>query len=542
MNTQAQSLFTYLQRSALTFLLFALPSGALEVEETILVAPGSKAVGIVIDAGLTVEGTYGPFHGQLNPSAHGYQFEPDRSFWDAGGDFVIIGLRTTRSGIETSLRVRLVAADTALDGIVSSPPDPGIFPAPLGTWAIDSSSVTVIPGLLAADAFELSNANQPTGPSLAVAIGDPASGNATTTSTTTVDIEVRDIPNWSSPANSWNFYLIREGVTEIAKLMARWTTLPSEGATSSGFWEVLPVNPSHVTGERLPLRVGRNRLKLVRWHDTMENLAGVDLYVNGRLAGTVDVPPMLGNTDETHEVLMNEIPTPGNLRLIIENPKVARSENLVDNTERLRYDSFGGGPGAAWTTINAFAQGTAAQNLPGPGDRFEIDLGQLASLDSSFIEAPVTFTPGGSLDPPGFAMRLWLDPTSVTLSPNSTFRVATACNEVDNCGAARIWLGHDGTSYTIAATAWRDGSPGARIEVPVSNEPHTVEVRLRHGWTPDTANGSVELWIDGEIAGAVTGLDNHASQVAKVRLGTLRDVAGSSGILGLDNYEAWHFK
>ncbi len=534
MNTTQLSSFAHWFRGTLVLLLILIvtrPVMAADIEHTVVVRPGAASVDITFQPTTTIEETHGPVHGHLAKGINSAVAHLDTSFWDTGADLVIFSVLNNDTGLRDVVRYRLVAGRTADDGIVSAPYDPNVVPPPAHAWQIDAPSVSVVQGLLTPYAFELAGVSSPR-PSMTVAIGDSASGHATTTSTTDVGMEVEDIPGEWLPNTVWPFYQILEGSTPIVNLLAHYT---------AAGWSVQLVSATGQSGPLHPLEFGHNRLRLVRWDDAVSSRAGVDLYVNRRFGSEVDTVRYLGNMDEHHDILMPVVPGPTNQQLVIDQPRAARSENVVDPTTRLRYDDFSGGPDASWTTINGGPLGFASQDLPGSGDRLEVDLGQTGADDTAMLEAPVAHTPGGANDPPGFSMRLWLDPTNVTMPTDTSVRIATACTEGGNCGAARIWLGYDGTSYTIAATAWRDGSPGARIEVPVTNEPHTVQVKLNHGWLPGLANGSVELWIDNQLAGTVTGLDNHASQIAKVRLGVMRDVGGSAGIIGLDDYEAWHF-
>ena len=519
------------------FLAVAGPARALDTEQTILVPPYLESISIDIGPNRLVTSTYGPFHGTLTPVGNDLIYQPSASIKEAKSDLALVSIVSGSGGFFFApyvLRLRFVAGDTALDGGVITMGDITGAPASWTNWTI-SGDYTVVGGLLVNKAYALNFASTNTPGHVRAPTDDgTASGQGHTTSTTTVDIEVRDIPTiLPSDPRATEFFRILEGTDPAVELAASWDQIAEN-------WTIHLTSEVSSSASNVDLPTGPSRLTIRRWTGRY-GTAGADLFLNDKPVTTIAAAPLAAETVETYEFQLEGIEGPPGTELVVENPFVARSPTLVDPTTRLIYDPFTGGADPQWAVAHAGAQAISAQDLPGNGDRFDVDFGYLSPGAHSFLETAIPLQPGGVVDPPGFAMRFWMDPTAVTLAPNTGVRIATACTETGSCGAARIWLKHDGNGLAIEATAWQNGQSAARIETPITNQPHLIELRMRHGWKPTIANGSLELWIDGVLIGDVAGLNNHTSQINKLRLGVLNDPAGSSGVIGFDEYEAWRF-
>jgi hypothetical protein len=82
---------------------------------------------------------------------------------------------------------------------------------------------------------------------------------------------------------------------------------------------------------------------------------------------------------------------------------------------------------------------------------------------------------------------------------------------------------------------------GTRAETPfvaISDAPHVVELDWVQASAPASPDGSFQLWIDGNPAPALTGLQNHAHAVEYVRLGAMVIKPGASGTLYFDRFES----
>ena len=66
-----------------------------------------------------------------------------------------------------------------------------------------------------------------------------------------------------------------------------------------------------------------------------------------------------------------------------------------------------------------------------------------------------------------------------------------------------------------------------------------VEVEWLAATRPAAANGRLRLWVDGTIAGELSGLANGDSKVESVRLGAKNVDPLTGGLLLYDDYESW---
>ena len=91
--------------------------------------------------------------------------------------------------------------------------------------------------------------------------------------------------------------------------------------------------------------------------------------------------------------------------------------------------------------------------------------------------------------------------------------------------------------YALLGRARHDD--GARAETgfaPISPDPHAIEVAWRRASAASASDGSMELWIDGQPAGAAAGIDNDGAALDFVRLGALGVKSGASGTLYWDEF------
>ena len=95
-----------------------------------------------------------------------------------------------------------------------------------------------------------------------------------------------------------------------------------------------------------------------------------------------------------------------------------------------------------------------------------------------------------------------------------------------------------GTMYQIAAFAVDDSQEEARTAwTTLADGPHAIELAWVAASAPSTEDGSLTVWIDGEEAGQVTGIDNDTLRIDEARLGALSpSSAAISGSVFLDDY------
>jgi hypothetical protein len=94
-------------------------------------------------------------------------------------------------------------------------------------------------------------------------------------------------------------------------------------------------------------------------------------------------------------------------------------------------------------------------------------------------------------------------------------------------------------AYAVMARARLDG--GTQVNTPfapISAAPHAVELAWTAASDPESADGNVELWIDGLPAGSAVALDNAEAALDFVRLGAIGVKAGASGTMYWDEFES----
>jgi hypothetical protein len=81
-----------------------------------------------------------------------------------------------------------------------------------------------------------------------------------------------------------------------------------------------------------------------------------------------------------------------------------------------------------------------------------------------------------------------------------------------------------------------DGTRADTGFVPISPDPHAIEVAWQRASGGSASDGSFEIWIDGQPAGAATALDNDGAALDFVRLGALSVKSGASGTMYWDEF------
>jgi hypothetical protein len=99
----------------------------------------------------------------------------------------------------------------------------------------------------------------------------------------------------------------------------------------------------------------------------------------------------------------------------------------------------------------------------------------------------------------------------------------------------------DGDYGLRAHVRLEDGEVAETPFIAIADAPHWIELDWSRATRPDAADGSLSLWIDGQLAGHLPGLDNPSSGVGFVRLGALAVKAGASGTLRWDEFTSRRF-
>jgi hypothetical protein len=141
-----------------------------------------------------------------------------------------------------------------------------------------------------------------------------------------------------------------------------------------------------------------------------------------------------------------------------------------------------------------------------------------------------------------YRARFYFDPGTYDpgeASAHLRTRVFLAFSESPLRRLVQVILRRIGGQYSLAARVRRDDDTLADTGfTTITAAPHSVEIDWTRASRPGANDGSLELWIDGTPAGALSGLDNDERAVDFVRLGALSVKAGAAGTLSFDEFES----
>ncbi|MEM8964135.1 MAG: hypothetical protein AAGD38_21800 [Acidobacteriota bacterium] len=359
------------------------------------------------------------------------------------------------------------------------------------------------------------------------------------TSSTTVDVDVRDIPDnlTPPPSTSTSFFRILEAGNVIAEVFAEWD--PNEG------WRLYANSPY---GDLAPASIllvdGKNRVEMVRW--THEDRGGTDVRVNDFLLARLITAPHVPGAQETFQLMLQQIDHPdADSALVFEVPTARRDASGLDPWARVVYESFDGGFDGVWLIDQPNAMAVTAQPRVELGDRLEIDLGYLEESQSSFLALPAVVPQNALLynlpGPDGLGVRFWVDPSQSFVPVGQVLTLLTGCRSYSDCTPFQLGLEAGFGRFTMTARVAQDGGDTVQVSAEVFRKPFQVEVRMRPASAPDHADGYLELWIDGVLIERHNSLANASSEVSSLRFGLIEDVVGSTGVMGLDDLEVWTY-
>ncbi len=142
------------------------------------------------------------------------------------------------------------------------------------------------------------------------------------------------------------------------------------------------------------------------------------------------------------------------------------------------------------------------------------------SFHARFHFDPNGFDPGEATG--RFRTRIFL-----AFSENPTRRLAT------------VVLRRMGGAYAVMASCRLDNLRQAATSfVPITDAPHAIEIAWRRASSPLLPDGSCRLFVDGEPAGLLAGLDNDLRGIDFVRMGALSVRDAAAGTLFWDEYHS----
>ena len=126
-----------------------------------------------------------------------------------------------------------------------------------------------------------------------------------------------------------------------------------------------------------------------------------------------------------------------------------------------------------------------------------------------------------------YRARFYVNAGALTLASGDELELFSAYAT----GGARelsVLLGRSGTQNRLRLAVRRDDgvyvetAPGSEIALP--REWHTVEIDWKAATSPSASDGSVAVWLDGQIRAGLAGIDNDQAQVGLVRWGAVAEV------------------
>jgi len=137
----------------------------------------------------------------------------------------------------------------------------------------------------------------------------------------------------------------------------------------------------------------------------------------------------------------------------------------------------------------------------------------------------------------GYRSRFYFDPDSVTI-PNEEHVDLFSAQDATLGTAFYVRLRAVDGEYQIAAIAVDDNQQETETDwYTLTNSPHAVELAWQAASSSGAGNGSLALWIDGEEAEQLSGIDNDTLRINEVRLGVMSP--SSTAISGSIYFDAF---
>ncbi len=221
--------------------------------------------------------------------------------------------------------------------------------------------------------------------------------------------------------------------------------------------------------------------------------------------------------------------------LLLDDIVLASAKNRVSYSlvEVFRLDGFEHGLAGWYNTTTTNAEADSASAITGQfGLRVEIGESEPFLTDTM---------PQGST----FGTRFRVDLGDVVLPEDARLTIFEASSEEPESATGKhLWLKLKQVNGALKIRAQQATDAfGIYASSPWYTVPtgaFAVDVDWRAASDAAHANGRLRLWIDGQLAGELTGLDTDEQSIETVRLGAVVVTgSGVSGPLHLDNFESW---
>ena len=194
-------------------------------------------------------------------------------------------------------------------------------------------------------------------------------------------------------------------------------------------------------------------------------------------------------------------------------------------------DGFNSGDLAAWSS--AATDGGDLATVPAEGGGFAL----AGHVDD---RAPLFVQDDSPEDAGEYRARFWFDPQGFDpgeAAGSQRIRIFLAFEEEPQRRVIALVLRRLGGQFALMTRVrLQDNSLADTGFVPISDEPHWIELDWRRATGPEINDGSFTLWIDGAAVSQLSGLDNTSTGVDFVRLGAMAVKAGAAGSLRWDEF------
>lgn len=140
----------------------------------------------------------------------------------------------------------------------------------------------------------------------------------------------------------------------------------------------------------------------------------------------------------------------------------------------------------------------------------------------------------------GYNVRFSVDTSLLEMDPSDQMHMLIGYPNSTGNNHLQVRIRRDGGDFEIRADA-KDNNGGFN-NIPwldVTRGEHLIEVQWRAASDPTVADGYVRLFIDGQYAGEVTGIQNDQRRIEEIRFGAMGVDDGTSGTIVYDDFASY---
>lgn len=202
-------------------------------------------------------------------------------------------------------------------------------------------------------------------------------------------------------------------------------------------------------------------------------------------------------------------------------------------TETLLMDGFESGNFAGWSS--SIADGDDLSVVSGAA--LEGNYGLQALIDDNNVLALIDDVPFAE---PRYRARFYFDPNSILMTIGDAHLIFQGFAGSGVTQVLQLELRFQATGYEVRALLLSDSKTWVSTGwIPISDEPHALELDWRASTAVGANNGGLTFWIDGIQQADLTGIDNDTRRIDQVRMGAVSGIDnGTRGTYFFDYFEA----